>query len=163
MYQVSHDHESFLRFKTWFFDDALRLIFNQCLSWLGMDGEACLLRAVCEVGAAPEHEDGLMGDAVTTLLTATNTYTSITNPSQHANQYAEAQLTGQVQYINLTRRIHLVYQPGQDRYSTLVLLEGFIWCINPDKCTVQLSLQLSKSWTGTAIEPEFSVKTRFTH
>ncbi|XP_023323111.1 uncharacterized protein LOC111697361 [Eurytemora carolleeae] len=62
----------------------------------GMDGEACLLRAVCEVGAAPEHEDGLMGDAVTTLLTATNTYTSITNPSQHANQYAEAQLTGQM-------------------------------------------------------------------
>ena len=105
LYQVSHDHESFLRFKTWFFDDALRLIFNQCLSWLGMDGEACLLRAVCEVGAAPEHEDGLMGDAVTTLLTATNTYTSITNPSQHANQYAEAQLTGQVQYINLTRSV----------------------------------------------------------
>jgi len=98
-----------------------------------MDGEACLLRAVCEVGAAPEHEDGLMGDAVTTLLTATNTYTSITNPSQHANQYAEAQLTGQVQHINLTRRIHLVYRP-----------------------------KLSKSWTGTSIEPEFSVKTRFT-
>ena len=84
-----------------------------------MDGEACLLRAVCEVGAAPEHEDGLMGDAVTTLLTATNTYTSITNPSQHANQYAEAQLTGQVQYINITRRIHLVYQPGQVYRTTL--------------------------------------------
>ena len=53
----------------------------------GADGHACLLRAVCEVGSAPEHEDGILGDFVGVLLN-----------TKHSDDkaYTDAQLEGQV-------------------------------------------------------------------
>ena len=36
----------------------------------GADGQACLLRAMCEVGSTPFHADGIFGDVVNFLLSA---------------------------------------------------------------------------------------------
>ena len=62
-------------------------------SLLGINGHACLLRAVCEVGSTPAHQDGLMGDAVTMLLTASSTINAV---EEGTKEYAEAQARGQV-------------------------------------------------------------------
>ena len=47
-------------------------IFNYIESYLngfgGVDGASCLERALCEVAAAPDHEDGILGDAINYLL-----------------------------------------------------------------------------------------------
>ena len=44
-----------------------------CLLWIcgyraGMDGASCVLRAVCEVGAAPLDEYGLLGELITLVF-----------------------------------------------------------------------------------------------
>ena len=44
----------------------------------------------------PEHEDGVVGDALTMLLTATNTIHDLTTDND--NVYAIAQKIGQVQF-----------------------------------------------------------------
>ena len=36
----------------------------------GTNGQACLLRAMCEVGSNPFHGDGIFGDVVNFLLSA---------------------------------------------------------------------------------------------
>jgi len=38
--------------------------------YTGSDGHACLLRAMCEVGSTPDHDDGLLGDLIDMVLTA---------------------------------------------------------------------------------------------
>ncbi|XP_043208517.1 uncharacterized protein LOC122375760 [Amphibalanus amphitrite] len=43
---------------------SIRAAFAQ----FGLDGTACLQRAVCETAAAPRHSDGLLGDLVTLTL-----------------------------------------------------------------------------------------------
>ena len=55
-----------------------------------------MLRAICEVAIAPEHEDGLMGDALNMLLTVTNTINSVTDSYGDAQEYVDAQKTGLV-------------------------------------------------------------------
>ena len=40
--------------------------------YTGAPGRACLLRAICEVNATPDHDDGLLGDAVNLLLSASH-------------------------------------------------------------------------------------------
>ena len=40
--------------------------------YTGMEGRACLLRAICEANATPDHNDGLLGDAVNLLLSASH-------------------------------------------------------------------------------------------
>ena len=40
--------------------------------YTGMEGKACLLRAICEANATPDHNDGLLGDAVNLLLSASH-------------------------------------------------------------------------------------------
>lgn len=35
----------------------------------GVDGKACLLRAVCEVAESPLRDDGLLGEVLNILLT----------------------------------------------------------------------------------------------
>ena len=65
----------------------------------GIDGHSCLLRSICEVAVAPEHEDGVMGDIVNTLLTVSNTMNSITHVKGTEDVYGEAQAIGQVEWI----------------------------------------------------------------
>ncbi|XP_037082433.1 uncharacterized protein LOC119103090 [Pollicipes pollicipes] len=36
----------------------------------GLNGRACTLRAICEVGETPDHQDGLLGDLLGYLLSA---------------------------------------------------------------------------------------------
>ncbi|KAF0297316.1 hypothetical protein FJT64_005204 [Amphibalanus amphitrite] len=36
----------------------------------GLDGRACTLRAICEVGETPDHQDGIVGDFLSYLLSA---------------------------------------------------------------------------------------------
>ena len=36
----------------------------------GADGQSCLLRAMCEVGSNPFHDDGILGDVMNFLLTS---------------------------------------------------------------------------------------------
>ena len=59
----------------------------------GADGHACLLRAMCEAGATPLHDEGILGDAVNFLLTAN--YASEETDDKF-RKYLEAQATGQV-------------------------------------------------------------------
>lgn len=35
----------------------------------GVDGKACLLRAVCEVAESPLRDDGLLGEVLNIILT----------------------------------------------------------------------------------------------
>ena len=59
----------------------------------GADGQACLLRAMCEASSIPLHDEGLIGDAVTFLLT-TN-YAS-EEEDERFKKYLTAQAKGQV-------------------------------------------------------------------
>ena len=67
------------------------------LSVPGIDGQACLLRTICEVAVAPEHEDGILGDALNMVLTVTNTVNSLGHQRSEKDVYVEAQVYGQVQ------------------------------------------------------------------
>jgi hypothetical protein len=57
---------------------------------------------------APEHEDGVMGDIVNTLLTVSNTMNSITHVKGTEDVYVEAQAIGQVGKIDFfpTKSVH---------------------------------------------------------
>jgi len=57
----------------------------------GVNGHACLLRAICEVSLAPKHNDGLVGDAVNMLLSTGTTLASITKEDETIREYVEAQ------------------------------------------------------------------------
>ena len=59
----------------------------------GADGHACLLRAMCEASSTPLHDEGLIGDAVTFLLTSN--YAS-EESDQRFKKYFAAQAKGQV-------------------------------------------------------------------
>ena len=62
----------------------------------GADGHACLLRAMCEASSTPLHDEGLIGDAITFLLTA-NYVTD--EPDNKFKKYFAAQAKGQVMKI----------------------------------------------------------------
>ena len=63
----------------------------------GADGQACLLRAMCEASSIPLHDEGIIGDAVTFLLT-TNYATE--EEDDRFKKYFAAQAKGQVSYYN---------------------------------------------------------------
>ena len=59
----------------------------------GADGHQCLLRAMCEASSTPLHDEGIIGDAVTFLLTANYA----TEETDHRfKKYFAAQAKGQV-------------------------------------------------------------------
>jgi len=61
----------------------------------GADGQACLLRAMCEASSTPLHDEGLIGDAVTFLLTSN--YASEESDDRFKRYFAaqaKGQLTG---------------------------------------------------------------------
>ena len=68
----------------------------------GADGHACLLRAMCEAGATPLHDEGILGDVVNFLLTA-NYATEETDDK--FKEYLEAQAKGQVMYLHIKTNI----------------------------------------------------------
>ena len=59
----------------------------------GSNGHACLLRAMCEASATPNHDEGLLGDAVNFILTS-----SYAEEEQDIKfkEYFKAQSKGQV-------------------------------------------------------------------
>ena len=59
----------------------------------GADGQSCLLRAMCEASSIPLHDEGIIGDAVTFLLT-TNYATE--EEDERFKKYFAAQAKGQV-------------------------------------------------------------------
>ena len=63
----------------------------------GADGHSCLLRAMCEASSTPLHDEGIIGDAVTFLLT-TNYATE--EEDERFKKYFAAQATGQVSQSN---------------------------------------------------------------
>ena len=46
-----------------------RTLENYVGTFSGADGHHCLLRAMCEVGSNPFHDEGILGDVVNFLLT----------------------------------------------------------------------------------------------
>ena len=74
-------------------------ILTSQLPIAGIDGQACLLRTICEVAVAPEHEDGVLGDALNMVLTVTNTMNSLSHQKSEKDIYVEAQAYGQVLLI----------------------------------------------------------------
>ena len=63
----------------------------------GADGQSCLLRAMCEASSIPLHDEGIIGDAVTFLLT-TNYATE--EEDERFKKYFAAQAKGQVSRNN---------------------------------------------------------------
>ena len=63
----------------------------------GADGQSCLLRAMCEASSIPLHDEGIIGDAVTFLLT-TNYATE--EEDERFKKYFAAQAKGQVNQSN---------------------------------------------------------------
>ena len=59
----------------------------------GADGHSCLLRAMCEASSTPRHDEGIIGDAITFLLTAN--YVS-DEPDTKFKKYFAAQAKGKV-------------------------------------------------------------------
>ena len=66
----------------------------------GADGQACLLRAMCEASSIPLHDEGIIGDVVTFLLT-TNYATE--EEDERFKKYFAAQAKGQVSYYNVNK------------------------------------------------------------
>merc|ERR1740128_507108 len=68
-------------------------LFNTIEKYLsrigGVDGHACLKRAICEVAAIPHHDDGILGDAMNLMLKVDDTEIE-ENP-----EFADAQQVGQ--------------------------------------------------------------------
>ena len=56
-------------------------------------GQPCLLRAMCEVGSNPFHDDGIIGDVMNFLLSANFTDEE---EDERFQTYLEAQTTGKV-------------------------------------------------------------------
>ena len=63
---------------------------------IGADGQQCLLRAMCEASATPLHDEGIIGDAVTFLLTSN--YVN-EEKDERFEKYFEAQAKGQVKIV----------------------------------------------------------------
>ena len=78
----------------------------------GADGHSCLLRAMCEASSTPRHDEGLIGDAITFLLTAN--YVS-DEPDTKFKKYFAAQAKGKVQNIRIQKQCH---------YLTIFQLSG---------------------------------------
>ena len=68
----------------------------------GADGHSCLLRAMCEASSTPLHDEGIIGDAVTFLLT-TNYATE--EEDEKFKKYFAAQAKGQVSQNNDNQNI----------------------------------------------------------
>ena len=69
----------------------------------GIDGHQCLLRAMCEASSTPLHDEGIIGDAVTFLLTANYA----TEETDHRfKKYFAAQAKGQVLIMNVSKHIN---------------------------------------------------------
>ena len=69
----------------------------------GADGHSCLLRAMCEASSTPRHDEGIIGDAITFLLTAN--YVS-DEPDTKFKKYFAAQARGKVKNIGDTKQSH---------------------------------------------------------
>ena len=79
------------------FGDSIRSVFykqieNAVGRFSGADGQSCLLRAMCEVGSNPFHDDGILGDALNFIL-ASNYATEETD--ERFQSYLQAQSHGQ--------------------------------------------------------------------
>ena len=59
----------------------------------GTNGQACLLRAMCEVGSNPCHDEGILGDVVNFLLTGNYVQEE---EDERFQSYVTAQTAGQV-------------------------------------------------------------------
>ena len=70
-----------------------RAVENYVGMFTGADGHSCLLRAMCEVGSNPFHEEGILGDAVNFLLTGNY---AAEEEDERFLSYQEAQATGQI-------------------------------------------------------------------
>ena len=70
-----------------------RSLENYVGMWSGADGHSCLLRAMCEVGSTPFHDEGILGDVVNFLLTGN--YAQEEEDARFLS-YQEAQTTGQI-------------------------------------------------------------------
>ena len=68
----------------------------------GADGHACLLRAMCEASSTPLHDEGLLGDAITFLLTAN---WAVEETDNKFKKYYAAQAKGQVKKIDMPVKI----------------------------------------------------------
>ncbi|XP_054278760.1 uncharacterized protein LOC128997189 [Macrosteles quadrilineatus] len=67
----------------------LYTIAEEFLENFGMDGHACLLRAICEVHGQPDHKYGLLGEVVKLFFTASK------SPYAHLlDDYVDAERTG---------------------------------------------------------------------
>ena len=64
---------------------------------IGADGHQCLLRAMCEASSTPLHDEGIIGDAVTFLLTSNY---ATEESDERFKKYFAAQAKGQVK-INI--------------------------------------------------------------
>jgi len=62
------------------------------------DGHACMLRAMCEASAAPFHSDGLLGDALNLLLSASQALVGEETEEEVGSyrDYTDAQAEGMV-------------------------------------------------------------------
>ena len=70
-----------------------RALENYVGMFTGADGQACLLRAMCEVGSNPFHEEGVLGDVVNFLLTGNYAQEE---EDERFLSYQEAQTTDQL-------------------------------------------------------------------
>ena len=70
-----------------------KAVENYVGMFTGADGHSCLLRAMCEVGSNPFHEEGILGDVVNFLLTGNYVHEE---EDERFLSYQEAQTTGQL-------------------------------------------------------------------
>ena len=69
-----------------------RSLENYVGTFSGADGHHCLLRAMCEVGSNPFHDEGILGDVVNFLLTGNYVQEE---EDQRFQSYVAAQERGQ--------------------------------------------------------------------
>ena len=65
---------------------------------IGADGHQCLLRAMCEASSTPLHDEGILGDAVTFLLTSNY---AAEESDERFKKYFAAQAKGQVKWNSI--------------------------------------------------------------
>ena len=70
-----------------------RTLENYVGTFSGADGHHCLLRAMCEVGSNPFHDEGILGDVVNFLLTGNYIQEE---EDERFQSYVTAQTQGQV-------------------------------------------------------------------
>ena len=79
------------------FGDSIRSVFykqieNMVGRFSGADGQSCLLRAMCEVGSNPFHDDGILGDALNFILASNY---AAEESDERFQSYLQAQSHGQ--------------------------------------------------------------------